>query len=158
MTKSSKLHQAMLTVCAGRTLMSLDQRSETHAPMATIKEELSAMKLVLMATRTMDQEEPSASSAKKTIDSSEVSAGKAGNPTSQKIDITDMLTSNTAARELSDRELFATRNHLNVTHLSLESLGSVALGMSHITVEPCALKMQQLARVRFKHKLIQFLT
>ena len=125
--------------------------------MAGRKEELSAMKFVLMATSTMDQAEPSASSATKTIDLSEVSAGKAGDPTSHVIHITEVLASNNVARELLDRELFATKNQLNVSLLLLESLGSIALGMSLTTVEPCALKMQQLARLRLKNKLAQFL-
>merc|ERR1711879_579623 len=92
-----------------------------------------------------------------TIDFSEVSAGKAGDPTSHEIHITEVLASNNAAREPLDRELFATKNQPNVSILSLESLGSIALGMSHTTAEPCALKTQQLARLRLKNKLVQFL-
>merc|ERR1712051_1048246 len=110
-----------------------------------------------MATRTMVQAEPSASSATKTIDSSEASAGKAGDHTSHVIPITEVWVSNNAVKELSDRELFATRNQLNVSLLLLESLGSIALVMSHITAEPCVHKTQLPAQQRLKNKSAQFL-
>ena len=114
------------------------------------------MKSVLMATSTMVQAEPSASSVTKTIDSSEASAGKAGDPISHVILITEVLASNNAAKELSDRELYATKNQLNVSLLSLESPGSIALVMYHTTVEPCAHKTQLLAQQRLKNKSAQF--
>ena len=109
-----------------------------------------------MDTSTMVQAEPSASSAMKTIDSSEVSAGKAGDPTSHVIHITEVLASNNAARELSGRELFATKNQPNVSLLSLESPGSIVLVMFHTTVEPCAHRTQLLAQLKSKNKLTLF--
>ena len=115
------------------------------------------MKSVLMGTSTMVQAEPSASSATKSIDSSEASAGKAGDPTSHVIPITEVWVSNSAVKELSDRELFATRNQLNVSLLLLESLGSIALVMSHTTVELCAHKTQLHAQQKLKNKSAQFL-
>ena len=73
------------------------------------------MKSVPMATSTMVQAEPSASSATKATDSSEASAGIAGDPTSLVILITEVLASNNAVKELLDRELSATRSQLNVS-------------------------------------------
>merc|ERR1712165_318692 len=101
----------------------------------------SAKKVISM----MDQVELFASSVMRATSSSEVSAGKAGDPISHVIHTTEELKFSNAVKELSDKGLFATRSHLRISTSLLESPGKSATVKHLMVVVPCVPKTEPLA-------------
>merc|ERR1712156_1280190 len=109
------------------------------------KEEHYAMRSAKTVISMMDQVVPFASNVMKATSLSEVSAGKAGGPISHVIHITEELMFSNAEKELSDKELYATRSHLRISTLLLESHGKSATVKHRTVVVPCVPKTGPLA-------------
>ena len=109
------------------------------------KEVLYAMRSAKKVISMMDQVEPFASSVMRATSSSEASVGKAGDLISHVIHTTEELMFSNAVKELSDKELFATKSHLRISTLLLGSPGKSATVKHLMAVVPCVPKTGQLA-------------